>query len=74
MTLTHGEALPTLGHMCDRHRLVDETGHLVAQFPPLGHRVENVIATLARAVLRGDADFHAYQMLVFEEPEAAISP
>ena len=38
-------------------------GHLVARYLVLGHSVELLITTLARAVLREDAEFHTYQML-----------
>jgi nitrite reductase/ring-hydroxylating ferredoxin subunit len=43
----------------DRQRQVD----LVARHLTLGHSVQALIATLARALLREDAGFHAYQML-----------
>ena len=36
---------------------------LVARYLLLGHPPEDLIATLARALLREDAGFHAYQML-----------
>ena len=36
---------------------------LIARYLMLGHPVEPLIATLARAVLREDAEFHTYQML-----------
>jgi hypothetical protein len=42
---------------------VHEAGRLVARYSILGHPVDGLIATLARAVLRADADFHTYQML-----------
>jgi hypothetical protein len=35
----------------------------VARHLTLGHSPQALIATLARAVLREDAGFHAYQML-----------
>jgi hypothetical protein len=38
-------------------------GRLVARYLILGHSVESLIATLSRAVLREDAEFHTYQML-----------
>src|SRR5262245_27676447 len=47
----------------DRQRQVDLAARLVARHLTLGHSPEAVIATLARAVLREDAGFHAYQML-----------
>jgi nitrite reductase/ring-hydroxylating ferredoxin subunit len=47
----------------DRQRQVDLTARLVARHLKLGHPPEALIATLARALLREDAGFHAYQML-----------
>ena len=47
----------------DRQRQVDLAGRLVARQLTLGHAPQTLIATLARAVLREDAGFHAYQML-----------
>ena len=47
----------------DRQRQVDLAARLVAQHLTLGHSPQTLIATLARAVLREDASFHAYQML-----------
>jgi len=47
----------------DRQRQVDLAARLVARHLTLGHSPEKLIATLARAVLREDAGFHAYQML-----------
>ena len=41
----------------------DLYGRLVARHLALGHAPELMISTLARALLREDADFHAYQML-----------
>jgi nitrite reductase/ring-hydroxylating ferredoxin subunit len=51
----------------DRQRQVDLAGTLVARHLTLGHSPGELIATLAHAVLREDAGFHACQML-----EAAI--
>jgi len=51
----------------DRQRQVDLAARLVARHLTLGHSPQALIATLAHAVLREDAGFHAYQML-----EAAI--
>ena len=42
---------------------VDLAARLVARHLTLSHPPQTVIATLARAVLREDAGFHAYQML-----------
>jgi hypothetical protein len=47
----------------DRQRQVDLTARLVARHLTLGHSPKALIATLAHAVLREDAGFHAYQML-----------
>src|SRR5262249_6709563 len=48
----------------DRQRQVDLAASLVARHLTLGHSPQALIATLARAVLREDAGFHAYQMPV----------
>jgi len=47
----------------DRQRQVDLAARLVARHLTLGYSPQALIATLARAVLREDAGFHAYQML-----------
>jgi len=47
----------------DRQRQVDLSARLVARHLTLGHSPATLIATLAHAVLREDAGFHAYQML-----------
>jgi nitrite reductase/ring-hydroxylating ferredoxin subunit len=47
----------------DRQGAVKTAGRLVARYLALGHPVEPLIATLARATLREDAEFHTYQML-----------
>ena len=47
----------------DRQRQVDLAAKLVARHLSLGHSPQALIATLARALLREDAGFHAYQML-----------
>jgi nitrite reductase/ring-hydroxylating ferredoxin subunit len=47
----------------DRQRQVDLAARLVARHLTLGHPVPALIATLARALLREDAGFHAYQAL-----------
>ena len=47
----------------DRQGEVKTAGRLVARYLILGHPVEPLIATLARAVLREDSEFHTYQML-----------
>jgi hypothetical protein len=47
----------------DRQHRVDEAARLVARHLTLGHPPESIIATLAHALLREDAGFHAYQIL-----------
>jgi len=47
----------------DRQQQVSLAAHLVARHFQLGHSPEALIATLAQALLREDAGFHAYQML-----------
>jgi nitrite reductase/ring-hydroxylating ferredoxin subunit len=47
----------------DRQGSVRDAGRLIARYLSLGHPVDKLIATLARAVLREDAGFHTYQML-----------
>jgi nitrite reductase/ring-hydroxylating ferredoxin subunit len=55
--------LTTLLDAFDRQRQVDLAARLVARHLSLGHSPQALIATLARAALREDAGFHAYQML-----------
>ena len=52
----------------DRQQQVDLAARLVARHLALGHSPQALIATLARAVLREDAGFHAYQMLEAGSP------
>jgi len=47
----------------DRQRQVDLAARLVARHLTLGHSPQALSATLAHAMLREDAGFHAYQML-----------
>jgi nitrite reductase/ring-hydroxylating ferredoxin subunit len=47
----------------DRQRQVDRAARLAARHLALGHSPQALIDTLARALLREDAGFHAYQML-----------
>ncbi len=47
----------------DRQRQIGSAARLVARHLTLGHSPEALIATLAHALLREDAGFHAYQML-----------
>jgi nitrite reductase/ring-hydroxylating ferredoxin subunit len=53
----------TLLDAFDRQRQVDLAARLVARHLSLGHSPQALIATLARAALREDAGFHAYQIL-----------
>jgi hypothetical protein len=47
----------------DRQHQVEVAARLVARHLALGHPPELMISTLAHALLREDAGFHAYQML-----------
>ena len=47
----------------DRQSQVEAAARIVARYLGLGHPPGPLIATLARALLREDAGFHAYQML-----------
>jgi nitrite reductase/ring-hydroxylating ferredoxin subunit len=47
----------------DRHGAIDAAPRYVARYLAKGHDTERLLATLAHAVLREDAGFHAYQML-----------
>jgi len=47
----------------DRQQQIGAAARLVARHLILGHSPEALIATLAQALLREDAGFHAYQML-----------
>jgi hypothetical protein len=47
----------------DRQRQVDLAARLVARHLQLDHSPQELVVTLARAVLREDAGFHTYQML-----------
>jgi nitrite reductase/ring-hydroxylating ferredoxin subunit len=47
----------------DRQQQIDAAARLVARHLILGHSPQALIATLAHALLREDAGFHAYQML-----------
>ena len=53
----------TLLDAFDRQRQVDLAARLAARHLTLGHSPQALITTLAHAVLREDAGFHAYQML-----------
>jgi hypothetical protein len=60
---TDTEATAALLDAFDRQRQVDLVARLVARHLTLGHSSQTLIATLAHAMLREDAGFHAYQML-----------
>jgi hypothetical protein len=47
----------------DRQQQVSAAARLVARYLLLGHPPEALLATLAQALLREDAGFHAFQML-----------
>ena len=47
----------------DRQQQVGAAARLVARYLLLGHAPEDLLATLAHALLREDAGFHAFQML-----------
>lgn len=47
----------------DRQQQIEPAARIVARYLRLGHPVEPLVATLAQALLREDAGFHAYQML-----------
>jgi hypothetical protein len=47
----------------DRQHQIDAAALLVVRHLTLGHPPELIISALARALLREDAGFHAYQML-----------
>jgi hypothetical protein len=47
----------------DRQQQIGAAARLVARHLTLGHSPDGLIATLAQALLREDAGFHAYQML-----------
>jgi nitrite reductase/ring-hydroxylating ferredoxin subunit len=51
----------------DRQQQVNPAARLVARYLQLGLPVQGLLATLAHALLREDADFHTYQMF-----EAAV--
>ena len=51
----------------DRQGAVGPAARIIARYLDLGHAMQPLVGTLAKAVLREDADFHTYQML-----EAAV--
>jgi hypothetical protein len=59
---TVGEIRAALLDAFDRQHRVDEAAWLVVRHLTLGHPAESIIATLAHALFREDAGFHAYQI------------
>jgi nitrite reductase/ring-hydroxylating ferredoxin subunit len=51
-----------LGFLDQRHK-VDEAAQIVARYVRMGHSIGPIFETLARAVVREDADFHTFQIL-----------
>jgi nitrite reductase/ring-hydroxylating ferredoxin subunit len=49
--------------LLDTQQRVNAGAQVVARYLALGHSIEELIATLARAVVREDAEFHTFQML-----------
>ena len=60
---TAGEICAALLDAFDRQQQIDVAARLVARHLLLGHAPAALMATLAQALLREDAGFHAYQML-----------
>jgi nitrite reductase/ring-hydroxylating ferredoxin subunit len=60
---TQEEIRTALLDVFDRQQQIDEAGRLVARHLRLGYPPAALITTLARALLREDASFHAYQIL-----------
>jgi hypothetical protein len=63
LPISAGDIRAALLDTFDRQQQVDAAARLVARHLTLGHPPEALIATLAHALLREDAGFHAYQML-----------
>ncbi len=63
LPLGEEEIRATLLGAFDRQQQIDAAARLVARHLRLGYSSEALIATLAHALLREDAGFHAYQML-----------
>ncbi len=63
LPISAGDIRAALLDTFDRQQQVDAAARLVARHFTLGHPPEALIATLAHALLREDAGFHAYQML-----------
>jgi hypothetical protein len=58
-----GELCRALLDAFDRQQQVSPAARLTARYLDLGHPAPALIATLAQALLREDADFHTYQMV-----------
>ena len=63
LPITAEEIRSALLDAFDHQHQIDTAARLVARHLILGHSAEALIATLALALLREDAGFHAYQML-----------
>lgn len=63
LPVSQGEIRDALLDAFDRQRQVDAAGRLVARHLSLGYPAQDIMAALARALLREDASFHGYQML-----------
>jgi nitrite reductase/ring-hydroxylating ferredoxin subunit len=63
LPISAGDIRAALLDTFDRQQQVGAAACLVARHLTLGHSPEALIATLAHALLREDAGFHAYQML-----------
>jgi hypothetical protein len=63
LPVSAGDIRAALLDTFDRQRQIDAAARLVARHLILDHPPEALITTLAHALLREDAGFHAYQML-----------
>ena len=63
LPISAGDIRAALLDTFDRQQQIDAAARLVARHLTLGHSPDALIATLAQALLREDAGFHAYQML-----------
>src|SRR5690242_1642230 len=63
LPVSAGDIRAALLDTFNRQQQVDAAARLVARHLILGHPPEALITTLAHALLREDAGFHAYQML-----------
>jgi hypothetical protein len=63
LPITSEEIRAVLLDTFDRQQQIGAAARLVARHLTLGHSSDALIATLAQALLREDAGFHAYQMV-----------